>query len=213
MRVLPINNFNSIIGVKKNGKLENPKSETVQYADSVSFKANYDTVFTEVLRKKITTYADFKDVFAMLTNAVRKIPHVLISKKIKQYSPENFFSARSYYDEVLDFSKNMEEVLFKTAAGTPLLTVSRETIDFYPTNNNYKPNACEPYEGDYIRFGREDDTTLCFSKPLREITIWWPSGNLKEDISYVDHSGRISHHKYYKKDGTPDGWKNFFLGS
>ena len=213
MRVSPIDNFNSITAIKRNRKLEKPSTESVQNIDTVSFKGSYESVFRDSLHKKVTTYAEYKELFANLTSAVRAIPNVLISKKIKQYSSENFFWARRHYDGDLDFSKKREEVLFKTRDGIPLLTVNKESIDFYSINNDYKPNTCDPYYVDYIRFSRDKDENLCLSRPLSEIIIWWPSGNLKEDIGYVDHDGRISHHKYYKQDGTPDGWKNFFLGT
>lgn len=211
MRVLPINSFNKSFVVKNNKKFDNSTVETVTKADSISFKSSYESVFREGLYRHIDRVYQFKELFEQLVKSVRTAPECLIAKSLKQYTPTGFEEAYGYYRKGIDGPLD-ERVLFKTRAGSPLMTACLDTIDFYAPGNNYTPNSLKAFHGDYIRFSKEEGD-YCLSRPLHEVILWSSTGRIKEDIKYVDHDGRISSHKYYHEDGTRNGWKNFFFGT
>ena len=208
MRVFPVNNYSVSTNLKKGSRLEKPTVETVQNNDSVSFKANYESVFRDGLRTEINSTRKFRNLFANLMESVQNVPGCLIAK---EFIPTDFDVAFNFFRrEINDPLDNI--VLFKTKSGNPLMVATNTSLNFYSPDSNYDPNALESFCGDVIRFSKEDDD-YCLSRPLHEIILWSSSGKLKEDIRYISHDGGIASHTYYKKDGSEDGWKNFFFGT
>lgn len=213
MRVLPVNNYNFSLGLTKNRKSEKPTVDSVQKGDTVSFKRSYEVVYQEALKKNVSSFATYSNLFKELVHSLNNFQGILISRTLGGAMIDKFDTAYSTYKSCIK-SPLEEQVLFKTKDGRPLVVVNQESIDFYALDNDYVAGSLEPYNGDYIRFNKDSNNDYCLSRPCREIIIWGTTGNLREDIGYVSGLGDgISHHRFYNRDGSSNGWKNFLFGS